>query len=95
MNDSSSSVRSKTALRWRLTGRPNAWVWALLEGETELGHIKLGPNGYGWYIVSTGRWGILIHAGRRFELKDAATRLHRYWTNETWRPQAQVESEVA
>lgn len=92
-NNNPSSVQSR--LRWKLTLQSGVWKWTLFEGETELGSIKLGGTGYGWYIESTGRWGIMIHYGRRFEkLSEAAKRLHRYWTNETWRPAAQA-TEVA
>jgi len=87
--------KTKNTLRWRLTGRPGAWTWHLVEGEAELGHIKLGPRGTGWYIVSTGKWGILIHMGRKFDkLSEAATKLRAYWVAETYRP-AKTQAEVA
>lgn len=97
MSNNPSAVREKTKLRWRLTGQPGAYVWTLFEGETELGHIKVGPSGYGWYIQSTGEWGIVIHFGRRFDqLSDAAKRLHRYWSETKWRPEPkEAATEVA
>jgi hypothetical protein len=102
MNEAS-RTQKKNTLRWRLTGKPGAWKWELLDTAGAdnpgllLGSIKLGPRGYGWYIVSTGRHGILVgKLGERFDkLSLAAKLLFGYWKREAWRPEEAKAEEVA